>query len=133
MWNCTFGDVKLCPSSKIDFWPYLKWQKMKFSKKFFCEIDLFHFTSFFALDFFLNILAHCVFNCVVIIVVLFRFQSMEHYLQSSSTVSNPKKSLLCIFMVTLNPSNLNILLKKLLFHPKVKKKLCLKYIRLVVW
>ena len=68
----------------------------------------------------------------VIIVVLFRFQSMEHYLLSSSTVSNPKKSLLCIFMVTLNPSNLNILLKKLLFHPKVKKKLCLKYIRLVV-
>ena len=44
---------KLFPSSEIDFWPFLKWQKMAFVKKiFFREIDLFDFTSFFGPDFF---------------------------------------------------------------------------------
>ena len=43
---------KLFPSSKNDFWPFLKWQKMEFGqKKFFREIDLFDFTSFLGLDF----------------------------------------------------------------------------------
>ena len=36
------------PSSKIDFWPFLKLQKMEFSTKKFREIDLFDFTSFLA-------------------------------------------------------------------------------------
>ena len=44
---------KLFPSSKIDFWPYLKWQKMDFGQKIFREINLFDFTVFFGLDFFL--------------------------------------------------------------------------------
>ena len=42
---------KLFPSSKIDFWPFFKLQKMDFCQKIFCEIDLFDFTSFFGLDF----------------------------------------------------------------------------------
>ena len=40
------------PSSKIDFWSFLKLQKMEFGQKFFREIDLFDFTSSFGLDFF---------------------------------------------------------------------------------
>ena len=44
---------KLFPSSKVDFWPFLKLQKMEFGqKKFFREIDSVDFTSFFGLDFF---------------------------------------------------------------------------------
>ena len=40
-WNCIFGSFKLFPSSKIDFWPFLKLQKMEFDQKkiFFREID----------------------------------------------------------------------------------------------
>ena len=58
MWNCIFGSFKLFSSWKIDFWPFLKWQKMKFGQKKFLEIDLLHFTSFFAWTV-LNFLAHC--------------------------------------------------------------------------
>ena len=36
----------------MDFWPFLKLQKMEFGQKKFREIDLFDFTSFFGLDFF---------------------------------------------------------------------------------
>ena len=43
---------------KLHFWSFLKLQKMKFCQKFFLEIDLFDFTSFFSLDFF-NFMAHC--------------------------------------------------------------------------
>ena len=51
--SCIFGSFKHFPSSKIDFWPFLKLQKMDFSFKIrFHEIDLFDFTSFFGLDFF---------------------------------------------------------------------------------
>ena len=32
-WNCIFGSFKLFPSSKIDFWPFLKLQKMEFGQK----------------------------------------------------------------------------------------------------
>ena len=41
-WNCIF------PNSKVDFWPFLKLQKMEFGLKkiFFREIDLFDFTNF---------------------------------------------------------------------------------------
>ena len=35
------------PCSKIYFWPFLKWQKMKFGQKKIREIELFDFTSFF--------------------------------------------------------------------------------------
>ena len=42
---------KLFPNSKIDFWPFLKLQKMDFGKK--------KNRSFFGLDFF-NFLAYCV-------------------------------------------------------------------------
>ena len=37
---------KLFPSSKTDFWPFLKLQKMDFGQKKFREIDLVDFTSF---------------------------------------------------------------------------------------
>ena len=46
-----FGSFKLFPSSKIDFWPILKWQKMEFSQKIFREIVLFDLTTFFGLHF----------------------------------------------------------------------------------
>ena len=60
-WARKFKKVQVIFStSKIDFWSFLKWQKMDVGQKiFFCEIDLFDFTSFFWLDFF-NFLAHCV-------------------------------------------------------------------------
>ena len=46
--NYIFGSFKLFPSSKIDFWPFLKVQKMEFGPKiFFREIALFDFVSFF--------------------------------------------------------------------------------------
>ena len=51
-WNCIFGSFKLFPSSKIDFWPFLKLQKWNLAKKKIRENDVFDFTSFFALDFF---------------------------------------------------------------------------------
>ena len=38
------------PVQKIDFWPFLKLQKMEFGQNF-CEIDLFDFTSFLAWTF----------------------------------------------------------------------------------
>ena len=44
--------IKLFPSSKIDFWPFLKLQKMEFDQKEILEINLFDFMSFFGLDFF---------------------------------------------------------------------------------
>ena len=39
------------PSSKIDFWPFLKLQKMEFGQKKIPEIDLFDFTNFLAWTF----------------------------------------------------------------------------------
>ena len=51
-WNCIFGSFKLFPSSKIDFWSFLKLQNVELAQKNFREIDLFDFTSFFGLDFF---------------------------------------------------------------------------------
>ena len=51
--------LKLFPSSKIDFWPFLKLQKMKFGPKKFREIDLFDSMIFFGLIY-LNFLAQCV-------------------------------------------------------------------------
>ena len=46
-------------STKIYFWPFLKWQKMDFGQQNFREIDLFDFTSFFFGWTFFNFLAHC--------------------------------------------------------------------------
>ena len=52
-WNFIFGSfLKHFPSSKIEFWPFLKLQKLDFGQNFFREIDFFDFTSFFGLDFF---------------------------------------------------------------------------------
>ena len=58
-WNCISGSPKLFPSSKIDFWPFLKLQKMEFRQKHFREIDLFDFTRFFLDWTFFNFLAYC--------------------------------------------------------------------------
>ena len=54
--NCIFGSFKLFYSSKMDFWPFLKLEKMEFGQKQICEIDLFDFTSFLAWTF-LNFLS----------------------------------------------------------------------------
>ena len=51
--------LNFSPSSKIDFWPFLKLQKMEFGKKKFREINLFDLMSFLA-GTFSNFLAHCV-------------------------------------------------------------------------
>ena len=53
-WNYIFGSFEHFPSTKIDFWPFLKLQKMEFGQKKIREIDLFDFTNFFGLDFFFN-------------------------------------------------------------------------------
>ena len=46
--NCIFGSFKLFPSSKIDFWPFLKSQKMKFCPNFFfVKLIYFWFHEFF--------------------------------------------------------------------------------------
>ena len=40
----------------MDFWPFLKLQKMDFGQKNFREIDLFDFTIFFAWTYFFPVL-----------------------------------------------------------------------------
>ena len=52
MWNCIFGSFKLFPSSKIDFWPFLKLQKMEFCQKNYSWNWFIWFHEFFGLDFF---------------------------------------------------------------------------------
>ena len=42
--------LKLFPSSKTDFWPFLKLPKMKFGQNKIREIDLFDFMTFFSSD-----------------------------------------------------------------------------------
>ena len=44
-----FGSFKLFPGSKIDFWPFLKLQKMEFGQKNFVKLIY----EFFGVDFFL--------------------------------------------------------------------------------
>ena len=59
-WNCIFGSLKLFPSSKIDFWPFLKSQKMEFSQKNFFFVKLIYLISRIIFDrTFLNFLARC--------------------------------------------------------------------------
>ena len=59
---------KLFRSSKIDFWPFLKLQKMEFAQYFFFrEIDLFDFTSFLAWTI-LNFLARYVMDWDIIFI-----------------------------------------------------------------
>ena len=38
LWNCISGSFKLFPSSKIDFWSFLKLQKMEFGQKKFVKL-----------------------------------------------------------------------------------------------
>ena len=59
-WNYIFGSFQLFLSSKIEFWPFLKLEKMEFGQKTIREFDLFYFTNLFVLDFFKMFLAHCV-------------------------------------------------------------------------
>ena len=59
-WNCIFGSFKLFPSSKIDFWPFLKLQQKWNLVKKICDIDSFYITVFFLAWTFFNFLAHCV-------------------------------------------------------------------------
>ena len=57
--NCIYGSFnRFIICSKIDFWSFLKLQKMEFGQKKFHDIDLFEFMSFLAWTF-LNFLAHC--------------------------------------------------------------------------
>ena len=50
--NCISGSFKLFLSSKIDFWPFLKLQKMEFGQKIFSWNWFIWFHEFFYLDFF---------------------------------------------------------------------------------
>ena len=71
---------ELFPSSKIDFWPFLKLQKMEFGqKKIFCEIDLFDFTSFFGLVFLKFSGPLCYYR---LLVDLFRNESLIFFAQT---------------------------------------------------
>ena len=45
-WNCIFGSFKLFPSSKMDFWQFLKLQKMNLVKKNFMKL-IYWFHEFF--------------------------------------------------------------------------------------
>ena len=38
LWNCIFDSFKLFPSSKIDFWPFLKLKKKEFGQKNFVKL-----------------------------------------------------------------------------------------------
>ena len=58
-WNCIFGSFKLFPSSKIDFWPFLKLQKWNSAKKNNSWNWFIWFHKFFWPGLFLNFLAHC--------------------------------------------------------------------------
>ena len=51
-WNCIFGSFKLFPSSKIDFWPFLKLQNMEFGLNKISWNWFIRFHEFFGLDFF---------------------------------------------------------------------------------
>ena len=53
-WNCILGSFKLFPSKKIDFWPFLKWQKMEFDQKDFSWNWNIWFHEFFLAWTFLN-------------------------------------------------------------------------------
>ena len=50
--NCILGSFKLFPSSKIDFWPFLKCQKMEFGQKKISSNWFIWFHKSFGLDFF---------------------------------------------------------------------------------
>ena len=51
-WNCIFGSFKLFPSSRIDFWPFLKLQKMEFGQRKISWNLFIWFHEFFWLGFF---------------------------------------------------------------------------------
>ena len=57
--NCISDGYKLFPSSKIDFWSFLKLQKMEFGQKNFVKLIYLISRVFFAWTF-LNFLARCV-------------------------------------------------------------------------
>ena len=55
-----FGSFKLFPSSKIDFWLFLKLQKMEFGQNiFFVKLIYLISRVLFAWTFLFNFLAHC--------------------------------------------------------------------------
>ena len=56
---CEIAFLAVFPGSKIDFWPFLKLQKMEFGQKKFHEIDLLDFMRVFLAWTFLIFLAHC--------------------------------------------------------------------------
>ena len=61
-WNCIYGNFKLFPSSKIDFWPFLKLQKKKGfgALNFFAKLINLISRGFFWDWTFLNFLSHCI-------------------------------------------------------------------------
>ena len=58
-WNCIFGSFKLFPTSKIDFWPFLKLQKNAIWSKKNSWNWFIWFHEFIWLGLFFNFLAHC--------------------------------------------------------------------------
>ena len=55
--NCISGSFNLFPSSKIDFWPFLKLQKMEFGQKNFVKL-IYLISRVFLAWTFLNFLVH---------------------------------------------------------------------------
>ena len=51
-WNCILAVLNFFHSSKIDFWPFLKLQEMKFGQKNYLWNWFIWFHEFFGLDFF---------------------------------------------------------------------------------
>ena len=51
-WNCIFSSFKKNPSSKIDIWPFLKWQNMEFGQNnFFVKLIYLISQGFFSIEF----------------------------------------------------------------------------------
>ena len=58
-WNCISGSFKLFPSSKIEFWPFLKLQKMEVGQKKFSAKLIYLIWRVFLAWTFLNFLTYC--------------------------------------------------------------------------
>ena len=61
-WNCIFCSLKVFPSSKIDFWAFLKLQKMEFGGNIFFVKLIYLISRVFLAWTFFNFLAYCE-NC----------------------------------------------------------------------
>ena len=69
-WNCISSSFKLFPSSKNDFWPFLKLQKMEFGQKIFFVKLIYLISRVFLAWTFLNFLAVTILRIVINVIYL---------------------------------------------------------------